>query len=421
MRCYRRREPDATRIVHRLRPRALAGTALRLAPWALVPLVAGTWLALEVGRGREGGAAKKQEKDYWRKNLATYRDARSPRPPPGRAATSTCSRSGRATTPAGRSTWSTTPRSRSAQVLLTGGPHWEKLAWTRDGEPYQPDDRAHLYVFTPAGGVLAPGQSMTIGFEHEGTFPRGHQQAEGGFAGVHPALGRGPDELPAQRGARARLPGFGRDRRREPAGLQGVSRRLLRGPDRLVPRLRARRSRRGSRITGPGRFTLNSVGTKTADDVKDGRRTVVWESEHPVSFFNVVAGPMGRRAGRGDGRVLSPRPSLQHRRDAPGARRGPPLLLRVVLPLPLARAQAERVPEPGELRPGVPDQHHVLRGHRLPDQEHARRSTRPFEITAHEAAHQWWGNILVPGKGPGGNVLSEGTSHFSTILLVEQV
>ncbi len=44
----------------------------------------------------------------------------------------------------------------------------------------------------------------------------------------------------------------------------------------------------------------------------------------------------------------------------------------------------------------------------------------PFEITAHEAAHQWWGNILVPGKGPGGNILAEGTAHFSTILLVEE-
>ena len=43
-----------------------------------------------------------------------------------------------------------------------------------------------------------------------------------------------------------------------------------------------------------------------------------------------------------------------------------------------------------------------------------------FEITGHEAAHQWWGNILTPGKGPGGNILSEGTAHFSTILLVEQ-
>ncbi len=42
-------------------------------------------------------------------------------------------------------------------------------------------------------------------------------------------------------------------------------------------------------------------------------------------------------------------------------------------------------------------------------------------VTAHEAAHQWWGNIVAPGKGPGGNLVSEGTSHFSTLLLFEQV
>ena len=44
-----------------------------------------------------------------------------------------------------------------------------------------------------------------------------------------------------------------------------------------------------------------------------------------------------------------------------------------------------------------------------------------FVVTAHEAAHQWWGNLLTPGKGPGGNILSEGMSHFSTLLLLEQV
>jgi hypothetical protein len=42
-------------------------------------------------------------------------------------------------------------------------------------------------------------------------------------------------------------------------------------------------------------------------------------------------------------------------------------------------------------------------------------------VAAHEAAHQWWGNLLLPGKGPGGNLLSEGMSHFSTILLTEAV
>jgi hypothetical protein len=44
-----------------------------------------------------------------------------------------------------------------------------------------------------------------------------------------------------------------------------------------------------------------------------------------------------------------------------------------------------------------------------------------FWITAHEAAHQWWPCMAMPGRGPGGDVLSEGMAHFSTILLTEQV
>ena len=36
------------------------------------------------------------------------------------------------------------------------------------------------------------------------------------------------------------------------------------------------------RITGPSSFTLNSVGTKIEDTEKEGRRTVVWVSEHQV-------------------------------------------------------------------------------------------------------------------------------------------
>ncbi len=49
------------------------------------------------------------------------------------------------------------------------------------------------------------------------------------------------------------------------------------------------------------------------------------------------------------------------------------------------------------------------------------RTHAAFMVTAHEAAHQWWGSILTPGYGPGGVLLAEGTAHFSTMLLFEQV
>src|SRR5262249_23318512 len=44
-----------------------------------------------------------------------------------------------------------------------------------------------------------------------------------------------------------------------------------------------------------------------------------------------------------------------------------------------------------------------------------------FLVTAHESALQWWGNMIAPGKGPGGNLISEGGAHFATLLLFEQV
>ena len=48
-------------------------------------------------------------------------------------------------------------------------------------------------------------------------------------------------------------------------------------------------------------------------------------------------------------------------------------------------------------------------------------SSLTMMVTAHEAAHQWWGNIVTPGKFPGANILSEGMAHFSTALLFEQL
>src|SRR5262249_37728017 len=52
-------------------------------------------------------------------------------------------------------------------------------------------------------------------------------------------------------------------------------------------------------FTLPADFTVNSVGTMTADSVLNGLRTTVWQSDHPVNFFNVVAGRWQVQRGQG--------------------------------------------------------------------------------------------------------------------------
>ncbi|MFM8639271.1 MAG: M1 family metallopeptidase, partial [Planctomycetota bacterium] len=53
--------------------------------------------------------------------------------------------------------------------------------------------------------------------------------------------------------------------------------------------------------------------------------------------------------------------------------------------------------------------------------ERGRRDYDPTGLIAHEAAHQWFGNILRPGIDPGGNILSEGMAHYSSARLIRQI
>ena len=248
LRFTRRRDVDGTRLIHRLRPASLFRTALVLLPWAVVPLVAGIWLALLVGWGHEGGAAKKQAKDYWRKNLATYRDAKVPDiqhvgleldlfPDQYRYHAR------------GKYMLVNLSEKPLDEILLTGGLHWEKLSWTMDGKPVSPIDRAHLYAFTPPGGAFARAEGGNR-VRTRGDLSPGHQQTRGRRAGVHPAFIGRLDELSSEHRAAGRVSRFGRNRRREPPGSQGVSRRLLRRADGFLRRVPERLTQRRSRLRG---------------------------------------------------------------------------------------------------------------------------------------------------------------------------
>jgi ABC-2 type transport system permease protein len=176
---FRRREWDPIQVVHRLSPRRLSGMTLRKVPWMVLPLFAGIWLAFEVSWEHEGGAAKKQEKDYWRKNMATYRDARIPDPLHVELSLDLYPERSRYQV-AGNYDLKNASDLPLNDILVTGGPHWERLSWTMNDKSFTPKNSAGLFIFTPPKGVLAPGEKVRIGFEHQGTYPRGVSKKGGG-------------------------------------------------------------------------------------------------------------------------------------------------------------------------------------------------------------------------------------------------
>ncbi|WP_165226755.1 ABC transporter permease/M1 family aminopeptidase [Aquisphaera insulae] len=415
-RYFGRREADPVRIIQRLRPRSILGTGLRLAGWGSLALVAGLWLALEVSWGYGGEAAKKQQKDYWRKNLATFHDAKVPDithvdldlelfPETGRFRAS--------------GTYDLTNPNEAPlrQVTLTGGMNWEKLTWTLDGRPYEPADRSKLYVFTPEAPLPRHG-SVKIGFHHEGAVPRGISKKGGSLMEfILPSsvvlTSFTPTFVPVV-GFVEQL-GVDDDNKFDSKEypddfFEGQTDSGLGPRSPFTTRIR---------ITGPADFTLNSVGTQVADEVRDGRRTTTWESDQPVSFFNVVAGRWD--VDRGEGTAVFHHPPHAYNvaemlASLDAARK---YYSEWFYPFPWKELKLSEFPNLATYAQGFPTNITFSEGIGFLTEDSAEIHA-PFEITAHEAAHQWWGSIVSPGKGPGGNVLSEGTSHFSTILLVER-
>jgi hypothetical protein len=174
------------------------------------------------------------------------------------------------------------------------------------------------------------------------------------------------------------------------------------------------------RLDAPEAYTLNAVGTLVDEKVDGGRRWSTWVSDEPVALFNVVAGKWAVR--RGEGTAIYHHPSHTYNIDEmiwalDASRRW---YSEWFAPYPWRELKVSEFANLATYAQGFATNITFSEGIGFWTLSEA-RTRAAFIVTAHEAAHQWWGNTLVPGEGPGGDILSEGTSHFSTLLLCDQM
>ena len=412
-----RQEFDATRILHRLRPRAVLRSGVGLLPFAVPPAVLASVLFFGGRAGDQGPDAEEAAKDYWRRNVATWTDFRMPSvshvdldvdlEPAARTASVS-----------GAYTFVNHRDYPYPRLPITAGP-WDPIAWTVDGEPHEPEDRAGLYVFTPEA-PLAPGGSLTVGFEYELQYPRGLSTRVGGrgqfildsgvvLTAFAPTFAPVPGYLPGI--------GVDEDNRYDQREFPDD---FFVGETEPALGWGGRPFTTRIRITVPEEYTANSVGRLVSDEVRDGRRTVVWESDHPVRLFNIVAGRYAVEEGRGTAIYYHPEHDYNVEEMSAALDAAREHYSDWFHPFPWERLKLSEFPAYADYAQGFPTNITFGEGIGFLTKSDP-RSHAAFAIVAHEAAHQWWANILTPGRGPGGNMLSEGMSHYATVLLHEAV
>ena len=416
VRFFPRTTRDPVWTLRRLEPARLRRGLLSLSPFLLVPAVLGAVLGLRVHQGFEGGIVREWGKDYWRRNLATWKDA----PLPGLTAVELhlelVPEESRFRTE-GSYRLANHRDEPMAQLALTGSHRWRNVRWTLDGKAYDAENRSGLYVFTPPA-PLAPGEEILVGFSFDGFLPDGISRngaPQGEFILPSGAVLTDSTAVVPVVGFVGGI-GVDEDNRYEPEVYpddfyEGRTEPAFGSASAFTTRIS---------VTAPAEYTVNSVGVLDAETVTGGKRTSVWRSDHPVRFFNVVAGKWAVRRGAGTAVFYHPShavnvPEMSEALDAARKHYG-----EWFRPYPWAELKLSEFPAHAVYAQGYPTNITFSEGLGFLTRSDPRAAVA-FAVTAHESAHQWWGGIVTPGEGPGGNVVAEGLAHYSAILLLEEV
>jgi ABC-2 type transport system permease protein len=417
VRLFPRRELDAARAVDRLRPKPLLLGLLRMSPFWVPPLALGIFLGVQVQQGFQGKAVENRERNYWKKNILTWLDARQPYLAGADIDVTVDPDQGHFAVVGSYDLFHDEDRPMESFALSVGD-HFDSLTWTLDGAALEPEDRERLFVFH-MDPPLAAYDTIRVGFSHEGRIPDGATKNGGGLGEFIV-----PSGVVLTSFSNCFLPtvGFSGERGvdpKHPLEAKVFSKDFYLGKTR--PAFGSQRPYPvRTRISGPDDLEYHGVGVKVEETVGDGQRTVVWESDEPVNFFNVVGAKWS--VWHGDGTAIYYYPKHDYNLEEMGvaldaARK---YFSEWFYPFPWRELRLNEFPALATYAQGFPSNITFSESIGFLTRS-SREVDMAFMVTAHEAAHQWWGNLLLPGEGPGGNILSEGMAHFSTILLFEQI
>jgi ABC-2 type transport system permease protein len=430
-----RRLPDLRAVADRMKPAAFLRAAIVPVLAALPVAALATYAGLSVRGGYEGAPQREAQKAYWKRNSKTWEDVPVPALDKVEGEVKLFPES-RALEVSATYVLRNPHLNPMAEVPITVGPHFTTSDWTVDGVATDPEkknqprpsieNRSGLYVITPVQPLARDG-TVTITFKMKGEFPKGWSRSGSGTSEFILPSGVvltsfSPSFLP--------VVGFA-----EGVGIDGENSRDAREypldhwKTRVDPAFGpAWPTQVRLAVEGPADWKLNVVGVEKESTVTDGRRRTLWETEHPVRFFNIVGGPLEEKAGEAATVFYSARTphnvetmvkALSAARKSYGAWFGP---------YPWENLRVTQFPGLAGYAQGFPGNISFSEGIGYMSRPVAKGSDGyldeegaidvAFYIVAHESGHQWWGNIVMPGKGPGGNIISEGLAEFSALMLV---
>ena len=303
--------------------------------------------------------------------------------------------------------------------------HIYLLAQGVDGESTEVeaviDDRNGLYeVALPE--MLLPGQHRTLHMTYGGVLNPGSGKTSGEFgewifadaifvdsfgSTLLPTVGYVDSDAPSRDTADSRL-----TPRELAQHYDGDHAALLGGRGTFSVKLE---------VSVPSDLTVLSVGTRTGKRIEGDRAIFNYEADRPVNFFPIMAGRYEVER-LGDTAVYYQKGHEQNidtiLAAADQSRR---FFSAIFSPYPFKELRIVEVPRFATFGAmGHPTINPFNEGHGFLTKGDDGISNINFIVTTHEAAHQWWGSVIIPAPVPGAPFLTESLAHYSTLLMEER-